>query len=63
MLDPHVIPSIEGKSRENVRDAGLGLIGFIVFRSDLGLTERYGAETAWVSACHVTVKYRPKWPL
>jgi len=49
------------EKRENVRDANArGLIGFIAFRSDLVLTERYVAEIAEVSACHVTVKYRPK---
>ena len=49
---------------QNVRDANVrGLIGFIAFRGDLVPTERYVAEIAEVSACHVTVKYRPKWPL
>lgn len=47
-----------------LRDANTrALIGFIAFRSDLVRTERYVAEIAEVSACHVTVKYRPKRPL
>lgn len=50
-----------GETRENANPRSL--IGFIVFRSDLVLTERYVAEIAEVSACHVTVKYRPKRPL
>lgn len=51
------------KREENV--CARELIGFIAFRAhtDLNPTQKIRSRNREVSACHITVKYCPKWPL
>lgn len=65
--------SREKNSSRKDDEARLGLIGFIVSAATRSreLTKSYGGRKlrggqegeGGISACHITVKYRPEWPL